>query len=192
MRHSSNGGQWPEVPCQSPRPVTCLSPTEHLPEAGRSMQRHWIWNASSSPRLLCSTFFWTPSRSKYWTKPDHVQLQHLFGDLATQNGAAIATVRQQFSNVMWPFAATNWGSEWPGQLCLRGDNSWPLRGTLSDDPRIEAIVQAFLVIGPSTWLLFGTPVRIAQLYGANLVILPNRQGYLKTVSRHSQGPLLRC
>ncbi len=82
---------------------------------------------------------------------------------------------------MWPPTA-NSRLEWPEQLCLRKDGSGPIRGHLSDDPRVEAVLQGLLVFGPAAWLLIGAPVRIAQLRGANLVVLPNRQGYLKAVS----------
>ena len=47
---------------------------------------------------------------------------------------------------------------------------------------MEAVLQGLLVFGPAACLIIGAPVRIAQLYGAKLVVLPNRRGYLKIVS----------
>lgn len=75
---------------------------------------------------------------------------------------------------MWP--------EMPEKLRLCKDDLGPVRGHLSDDARVEAVLQCLLVFGPAAWLLLGAPVRIAQLRGAKLVVLPNSRGYLKAVS----------
>jgi len=79
---------------------------------------------------------------------------------------------------MWPQMANSW----PRQLYLYKDDSEPIRGYLSDDPRVEAVLQCLLVFVPAAWLIVGAPVRIAQFCGAKLVVLPNRRGYLKIVS----------
>jgi hypothetical protein len=84
---------------------------------------------------------------------------------------------------MWPTTANSW-PEWLEQLCLRKDGSGSGHGRLSDDVRVEALLQGLLVFGPAAWLLVGTPVRTAQLYGAKLVVLQNRRGYFKAVSIH--------
>lgn len=73
-------------------------------------------------------------------------------------------------------------AEWQEQLCLPKHDSAPLRGHLSDDQQVEAILQGLLQFGPAAWLLIGAWFRIAQLRGAPLVALPNRRGYLKAVS----------
>ena len=73
-------------------------------------------------------------------------------------------------------------AEWPRQLCLRTGASAPWQGHLSDDPNVEAVLQRFLVYGPAVVLLLVAPIRIAQLYRAKLVVLPNTRGYLKAVS----------
>ena len=83
---------------------------------------------------------------------------------------------------MWP--STTHLTE---QLCLREDDAGPIRGHLSDDPRVEAVLQALLVFGPTAWLLIGASFRIAQLWEAKLVVLPNRRGYLKAVSISNKG-----
>lgn len=82
---------------------------------------------------------------------------------------------------MWP-PTTSLGAEWQEQLCLPKHDSAPLRGHLSDNQQVEAILQGLLQFGPAAWLLVGASFRIAQLRGAPLVVLPNRRGYLKAVS----------
>jgi hypothetical protein len=82
---------------------------------------------------------------------------------------------------MWP-STSDLSAEWQEQLCLPKHDSAPLRGHLSDDQQVEAILQGFLQFGPAAWLLIGASFRIAQLRRTPLVVLPNRRGYLKAVS----------
>jgi hypothetical protein len=56
------------------------------------------------------------------------------------------------------------------------------RGHLSNDSRIEALLQALLLFGPPAFLLIGAPIKIFQLYHAKLVTVPNCQGLVKLVS----------
>ncbi|ETS83861.1 hypothetical protein PFICI_05737 [Pestalotiopsis fici W106-1] len=81
---------------------------------------------------------------------------------------------------MWP-SITDLSAGWQEQLCLPDHDSAPLRGHLSDDQQVEAILQGLLQFGPAAWLLIGASFRIAQLRGAPLVVLPNRQGYPKAL-----------
>jgi hypothetical protein len=82
---------------------------------------------------------------------------------------------------MWP-PTIDLSAEWQEQLCLPKHDSARRQGYLSDDQQLEAIFQGLLQFGPAAWLLVGASFRIAQLRGAPLVVLPNRQGYLKAVS----------
>lgn len=71
---------------------------------------------------------------------------------------------------------------WLGGLCLeKNNNSVPLKGHLSSSPRLDAILQGLLLFGPVVWIVVGTPIRVSRLRKADLVILPNRRGYLKAV-----------
>ncbi|KAK0717285.1 hypothetical protein B0T26DRAFT_675615 [Lasiosphaeria miniovina] len=65
---------------------------------------------------------------------------------------------------MWPPAATRLGA-----FC----------GHLSENAQLDAVLQLLFVFGLAVWLLLGAPIRIFQLYGAKLVVLPNRRGYFK-------------
>jgi len=66
-------------------------------------------------------------------------------------------------------------------LCLLPRDGLPARGRLSNDDRVEALLQGLLNFGPAAWLLLAAPVRIAQLRRAKLVVLPNRRGFVKSV-----------
>lgn len=82
----------------------------------------------------------------------------------------------------------SFGPSWSESLCLRKDNNFvPPRGHLSSSPRLDAILQALILFGPAAWLLVGTLVRFVQLRKTDLVVLPNRRGYLKIVSIYNGG-----
>lgn len=80
------------------------------------------------------------------------------------------------------------GPPWSESLCLRKDDNFvPRKGHLSSSPRLDAILQALVLFGPAAWLLVGTPVRFVQLRKTDLVVLPNRRGFLKIVSIYDKG-----
>ena len=68
------------------------------------------------------------------------------------------------------------------RLCVPKNVSAPSRGHLSDEPRVETLLQALLVFGPAVWLLVGAAFRIVQLRRAKIVVIPNRRGYPKLVA----------
>ena len=88
---------------------------------------------------------------------------------------------------MWPqpqTSPTGGSSKLPDslRLCVRKNVSAPSRGHLSDEPRVESLLQALLVFGPAVWLLVGAAFRIVQLRRAKIVVVPNRRGYPKLVA----------
>jgi len=87
----------------------------------------------------------------------------------------------RLQNVLMSFSTAKTGLAWPSQFCSRDGPPGPSQGYLSDNPDVEAVIQGILTYGPAAVLLLGAPIRIAQLYGAKLVVLPNRRGYVKVV-----------
>ena len=87
-------------------------------------------------------------------------------------------------HIIRPQTSTWRSLEWPEflQLCIRKGTSAPRRGHLSDDSRVETLLQSLLVFAPAVWLIFGAAVRIVQLRSARPVVLPNRRGILKVVA----------
>ncbi|KAJ6781871.1 hypothetical protein PWT90_06528 [Aphanocladium album] len=79
---------------------------------------------------------------------------------------------------MWPPLGL---ARWSEQFCHPDpeDNTRPARGTLSDNPQVEALLQGILRFGPAAWFLFIAPLRIARLRGEKLVVARNRRLYFK-------------
>jgi len=90
-------------------------------------------------------------------------------------------------------AATSYGwignhqHPWNQLPCLPYDERSRLgfsvpQGYLSNNSRVETVLQGLLSLGPHVFLVCIAPVRVFQLYNAKLVTIPNYRGLIKAVS----------
>lgn len=64
------------------------------------------------------------------------------------------------------------------------------QGYLSDNSRVETVLQGLLSLGPHVFLVCIAPLRVFQLYNAKLVTIPNSRGLIKAVSWGANGRMM--